>query len=208
MDKSVENPKLDTDFHPMLNEGDNQFKGSGREDNQLHRPIVSVNPVSDDSSDNIVNPADKAWPEPDKFEVVENAAEFIPDKGYEPKYPIHTLELGQGLFIPTEQNKTTDALVEEMYPIIHAAKVQFSEYERDEEGDTMLEQVTVQDRLKNGDGTFKLRDGKIVVDASFKHRQKYTSYRNWVVKAVTKDLEINKDGWKAPADGVLVIRVL
>lgn len=174
------------------------FKGSGKSAHLVDPPIVSMSPIS--KSDN----------EGGKPKIISDAADiFLSDEEIgKQQYPFHDLEVGQGFFIPTGENKTTDNLMEKMYTAVFNARTQYAQVARDEHGDEILEQLTIKTRKRNDDGTIQLDGGDVPIPgANFVHKPKLIHYRDFIVKPVAKDDPIGKND-KAEADGVLVIRVL
>jgi len=122
------------------------------------------------------------------------------------KYPIDDLEVGQGLYIPVEQNSTTEKLMEKVYKDVANARLAFAEVERDENGDEIWDVVIVKTRLRNADGTFQMGAyGKPLESASQTSKPRLVYARHYAVKAVLKDDDVG-EGTKVPADGALVVR--
>jgi hypothetical protein len=143
------------------------------------------------------------------------------------------LEVGQGFFIPLEAPNTMDTLVFSIHRQIMQYKLANSEVELNEDGDEVLENVTIRSRLRNTDGSFKLGpDGlpKISVASVLRNKligpsfmaravlkgdrivegtQEEIDAENKAIakaKAENKEVPIN-ESTQAVADGVLVIRV-
>lgn len=181
------------------------FKGSGTEASYAlpNPPIVSVSPTSQPQGFQR-----KGWGSGNNnLMIIDKPNMFLGQDTTGDKYSFFKLETGQGLFIPVGDHGTTDALLEEIYKQIAMTKKKYGVAERDENGDEILEQCTVQVR-KRQDGPMKLlqlENGKPIIGANFVQLPRYAYSPSFVAKAVVKDDEIG-DSQSAPSDGVLVIR--
>ena len=188
--------------HAQLHPNEEHNEG-GKEMGLVKAPVVSMHPTSSSQTED---------EEPD-FRVIDNANfkinHFVHESGHtEFKYPFVDLEPGQGLFIPVGKGKTTDALMSEMYKAIDQYRKQASEVERDENGDDVMEDVAINVKKRNEDGTVQLDGGEPRLTVKSGFRPKLVG-PNFTVKAVVKDdiLTDEEDGEKADTDGVLVIRM-
>ncbi len=89
---------------------------------------------------------------------------------------------------------------------IKAVKERYGEIEVDENGDKIMEHITIEERKRNVDGMIKLDGDKPKVGANFTQRYKYLYTRNFAAKPVYAGQELG-DNVKAEGDGVVVIRV-
>lgn len=194
-------------LHPVVAD-EETFKGSGREVGQVKPPIVSINPVSENSNQTLSGKRKRAA---EGIRVITNVHHDLfdtrTDKAEDGMYPFSQLEPGQGFFVPAKDGQTTDNLIENMYRTIHHVRETFAEVQRDENGDEILDNVTVKTRKKNDDGTFQLTgDNEVITGANFTHMPRAIYTRNFVAKPVTKDSKLG-DSFNAPEDGIIVIRV-
>lgn len=173
----------------------------GKDMGLTHAPTVSLHPTSEQQGQ-------KA--KIGEYRIIDNANfklnHYLPEIGHvEFNYPFEDLELNQGMFIPVEQNSTTDALMSKLHKQVNQYCKQNSEIERDEDGDDIMEDVAINKKKRNEDGTVQL-DGDIPrmgIKSGF--RPKLIG-PNFIVKAVVKGDEIG-DNDKAEHDGALVIRL-
>lgn len=190
---NINTPKKEG-LHPAMNPVDNKEQGHGKETGLIHAPIVSVNP----SSGHEVKEDKK------EYKVFDNI--FDHDDNKDEEFPFNKLKAGQGFFVPATEAMSTDALVEKFNKQINDERLRYAEVERDENGDEILEVVTIKTRKRNEDGTLQLEGGKVITGANQSHRPKYIYARNYMVRSVVKDDEIGHS--KADNDGVLVVRVI
>lgn len=172
----------------------------GKEMGLVHAPIVSMHPTSQKQGEGATEP---------KFRVVDDAFIHLTadEKMHhvEFKYPFNELQIGQGLFVEVEQGSTTDKLMKEMYKQVAQYRKQNSEVERDEDGDDVMEDVCINKKKINEDGTVQLDGDKPRLTVKSGFRPKLVG-PNFTVKAVVKDDEL-ADGDKAEADGAFIVRV-
>jgi hypothetical protein len=190
--------------HAMIGEAGGGKKEGGRDEGLVNPPTVSLNPTSEDQT---------AERQKSDYKVVDYANfklnHFIHENGHmEFDYPFDELDLNQGMFIPIEPNGTTDQLMSKLYKQIDQYRKQNSEVERDENGDDVMEDVAINVKQRNDDGTVKL-DGdvpRMTIKAGL--RPKLIG-PNFVVKAVVKGdaLTDKEDGEEAEHDGALVVRL-
>lgn len=194
--------------HQALSDGPKPYEGSGKDVYKPHvAPIQSINPTSEPQGANAKQNAPK---DESGYITVAKANTKIthadkPQGGV--SYPFSDLEIGGGLYIPVEQNSTTDKLMEKLYREVANARAAFAEVERDEKGDEIWDVVIVKTRLKNDDGTFQMgAHGKPLEGANQTSIPRYVYDRHYAVKAVVKDDDLG-EGQKAPHDGALIVRV-
>lgn len=181
--------------------------GSGKSAYQANPGLESVHPTSEKQGDNATqwgDAKDKGFQKVSKPNLSLDHSEHT--KGANPKYPFNDLELGEGLYIPVEQNSTTDKLMEKLYKDVANARIAFAEVERDENGDEIWDVVIVKTRKKNDDGSFQMGAyGKPLEGANQTSKPRLVFSRHFAVKAVIKDDDLG-EGAKAPHDGALVVR--
>lgn len=188
--------------HALLHPSQDKSEG-GKEMGLVHAPTVSLNPTSSSSSED-EKPQFKMIDKPN-FKV----NHYIHEDGHtEFKYPFEDMDFGKGMFIPIGKGKTTDALMTEIYKSIDQFRKQNSEVERDENGDDVMEDVAINVKKRNDDGTVQLDGGvpRLTIRSGF--RPKLVG-PNFVVKAIVKGDMLTGDdkGAKADTDGVLVVRM-
>lgn len=148
--------------------------------------------------------------DPQKIEAFDDANRFLNHTGprYDFTYPFMDMEIGQGFFVPVQINSNIDKLMAHLYHSVDAFHKQTSVEEKDENGDDVMESVTVLPKKRNQDGTIQLDSaGKPIVGANHTNRPKLIHMAQFVIKSVVKDDELVEDGQKAESDGALVIRV-
>jgi hypothetical protein len=182
-----------TDLHPVVADR-NEFKNSGEDTSKVNAPIVSVAPASGETSKD------------SKHFIVENVLDDLFDEKLHNKTDFDKLEVGQGVFIPVEQNKTTDDLLANINRKIIMLREQYSEVERNIDGDEIHDQVIVLTRKRNPDGTIQLENDKPIVGANAEHMPRRIYYRNFVAKPIVKGDKLGDK--EAEGDGVLVIRAI
>jgi hypothetical protein len=186
--------------HTLLHPNKQEDEG-GREMGLVHAPTVSLNPTS----------ASQSKDEKPEFKMVDKAnfklSHYMNINGHTQfKYPFEDISPGQGMFIPVPKGRTTDQLMREMYKSIDQYRKQNSEVERDENGDDIMEDVAINTKKRNADGTVQLDDGvpRLGISSGFRPR---LLGPNFVVKAVVKGDSLADGGDKANTDGVLVVRM-
>jgi hypothetical protein len=158
----------------------------------------AFDPIEPAKPDVVETPPKKEFKKFDKVDYRLVKTEFL--------YPFEELEVGQAFFVPLEAPNTMDTLVFGVHRQVMQYKLVNSEIELNEDGDEVLENVTIRSRLRNTDGSFKLGpDGLPKISASSISRHKLIG-PSFMVKPVLKDDQIAEET-KAEADGVLVIRV-
>lgn len=171
----------------------------GKDMSQLDAPIVSMHPTSEQQP--------KDWSKPDAM-VIDKANfklnHYLPEIGHVKfDYPFEKLDLNQGLFVTVET--TTDALMAKLYKQVDQYRKQNSEIERDENGDDVMEDVAINQKKRNEDGTVQLDGDKPRLGVKSGFRPKLVG-PNFVVKAVVKGDKIGEND-TADGDGALVIRL-
>lgn len=174
----------------------------GKEMGLIHSPVVSMHPTSEPQGD--------ANSKAGEHTIIDNANvrlnHYMHESAYaELKYPFEDLEIGQGMFIPVEQNSTTDKLMSMLYKQVDQYRKQNSEIERDEDGDDVMEDVAINKKKRNEDGTVQLDGGVPRLGIKSGFRPKLVG-PNFVVKAVVKGDKLAEDN-EADRDGALVIRM-
>lgn len=199
-----EHPNPDAVDHAMIKgAGDNKQTG-GRDESQVSAPTVSMYPTSQPQGD--------AKAEVGEHRIIDNASlrlnsTTIPDQAWtDLNYPFEDMKLGQGMFIPVEEGKTTDDLMAKVYKQVDTYRKQSSEVAHDENGDDILESIAVNQKVRNDDGTVKL-DGdvpRLTIGKSGLFPRLIGP--NFTVKAVVKGDKLSEND-EAEADGALVIRL-
>lgn len=186
--------------HAQISTADKQE--GGKDMGLAHAPIVSMHPTSEKQGEQNAKAGE--------YHIINNANvrlnHYMHESAYvELKYPFEDLDLNQGMFIPVEEGNTTDKLMSALYKQVDQYRRQNSEVERDEDGDDVMEDVAINKKKRNADGTVQL-DGDIPrmgIKSGF--RPKLIG-PNFVVKAVVKGDKIGEND-KADGDGALVIRL-
>lgn len=180
-------------------------KEGGKQMGLVHAPVTSMHPTSAQQGNEDAQPKN--------FRIVDKAnvklSHYIHEQGHhEFAYPFSDLEVSQGLFIPVGKNDSTDNLMNVIHKQVDQYRKQNSEIERDENGDDCMEDVAINVKKRNEDGTVQL-DGdtpRMTIRAGFRPKLIGPSF---AVKAVVKGDKITAgdDGEEADSDGVLVIRM-
>lgn len=193
-------PNPDAVEHAQI--GSNTKQEGGKDMGLINAPIVSIHPTSEKQGD--------ASAKMGEHRIIDNASmklnSHIPEVvQVKFNYPFEALQLNQGMFIPVEKGSTTDNLMNKIYKQVDQYRKQNSEVERDEEGDDVMVDVTINKKKRNEDGTIQL-DGdtpRLTVKSGF--RPKLIG-PNFAVKAVVKGDKIGEND-EAESDGALVIRL-
>lgn len=188
--------------HAMIEGAGADQKAGGRDESQVAAPTVSLYPTS--------QPQGESEAEIGEHRIIDkvNMGSFssVPKEMQQIiGYPLQDLEFGQGMFIPVEKGSTTDKLMSKLHKQVDQFRKQNSEVERDEDGDDVMEDVAINKKQRNDDGTVKL-DGdvpRLGIKSGF--RPKLIG-PNFVVKAVVKGDKLSENE-EAEADGALVIRL-
>lgn len=174
------------------------FSESGKDIGLVNSPIVSLHPTSGSKGDQHKD-----------FEVFDNANRHLNHTGpkYDFAYPFLDMNIGQGFFVPVEPNSNIDKLMAHLHRAVEAFHKQTSVEEKDENGDDVMESVTVLPKKRTQDGVIQLDGaGKPIVGANHTNRPKLIHMAQFVIKSAVKDDEL-AEGRKADSDGALVIRV-
>lgn len=185
--------------HQAIAEPD-PFKDSGKDIGLVHSPIVSLHPTSGNNADQ---------QEPKDFKVFDNPNRYLNHTGarYDFVYPFLDMNIGQGFFVPVQRNSTIDKLIAHLHKAVDAFHKQTSVEEKDENGDDVMESVTILPKKRTPDGVIELDGfGKPIVGANHTNRPKLVHMAQFVIKSAIKDDDI-AEGQKAESDGALVIRV-
>lgn len=182
-----------------------QFEGSGKDMGLVKPPIVSMNRTSGEQSEGADKPMEKK-----EFKIIDKANfklnhHIHKDGHYQFAYPFEDLEVGQGIEIPIPKGSTTDKFMIHMHKQIDQYRKQNSEVERDDVGDDVMEDVAINQKKRNDDGTIQL-DGdtpRLGIKSGFRPKLIGPTF---TVKAVVKGDELS-EGNEADRDGVLIIRM-
>lgn len=189
--------------HQALSDGPKPFEGSGKDVYKPHvAPIQSINPTSEPQGQ-----VDR-WGDKENHQIIAepNLEISHTQKVGRAKYPFSDLDAGAGMYIPVEPNMTTDKLMESLYKEVANARMEFSEIERDEDGNEIWDVVIVKTRKRNEDGTFQMGAyGKPLEGANQTMKPRLVFSRHFAVKAVVKGDDLGS-GVEAPHDGALVVR--
>lgn len=174
----------------------------GKDMSQLDAPIVSMHPTSEHQGEQKAKIGE--------HRIIDNANfklnHYLPEIGHmEFNYPFEDLKLNQGMFIPVEENSTTDALMTKLYKQVDQYRKQASEIDRDENGDDIMIDLAINQKKRNEDGTVQLDGDKPRLGIKSGFVPKLVG-PNFVVKAVVKGDKIGEND-RADGDGALVIRL-
>lgn len=174
----------------------------GKDMSQIDAPIMSMHPTSVSQGDAEAKIGEHRMISHANFKL----NHYLPQAGHvELNYPFEDLETGRGMFVPVEENSTTDKLMAKLYKQVDQYRKQNSEVERDEDGDDVMEDVAINKKKRNEDGTVQL-DGdtpRMGIKSGFRPKLIGPSF---AVKAVVKGDDLG-DNNKADCDGALVIRM-
>lgn len=185
--------------HAIVSDNGKPYEDSGKDMGQLDAPIVSMHPTSAQPDANAKK----------EFKIIDDANfklnHYLPEIGhYSFAYPFEDLEVGQGMFIPVG-NGSTDKLIHYMHKQIDQFRKQNSEVEKDENGDDVMEDVAVNQKKRNDDGTIQL-DGdvpRLGIKSGFRPKLIGPTF---TIKAVVKGDQLAENN-EADSDGALVIRM-
>lgn len=186
--------------HQQLAE-DKPFKGSGKHTNELTQPIVSWNKTSEDQSLNVGNKAEGRK----KPSVFENAIPTLSEE-IERGHPFYNLKAGQGMFFEVEPHTTTDKLMLDLHKKVDELNQKCSVVAVDKDGNDILEELVINIKQTNEDGTYKIREnGSAVYESMSERWPKRVYFRKFVAIPVTKGQKVGER--EVSGDGGLVIRV-
>lgn len=190
--------------HAMIKGAGPAEAEGGRDESQVAAPTVSLYPTSQPQGD-----ADAEIGEHrifDKASLKLNSTTIHEQAWQKLNYPFEDMDVGQGMFIPVEQNGTTDKLMSKVFKQVDQFRKQNSETVKDEVGDEVMENIAVNQKMRNEDGTVKLDGDKPRLTIGKSGFFPKLIGPTFAVKAVVKGDEIG-EGQEAEADGALVIRL-
>lgn len=187
-------------LHPRIAD-EKPFEGSGRDVTAPKAPIVSVAPMSTNPSDN-KNDDDNEPVIYDDFAGEDAFLSNASQVGNE--FGLDDLETGSATFIKPNPGETVDKLMIRVHKSLALLRTKYSVSDTDDKGDEILDQVCVQTKKRNDDGTVQLSEDKPIVGANFQQIPRRIYFRNYIAMPVTKDQELGDDA--IPADGVLIMR--
>lgn len=184
----------ETKLHPVV-ATDDRLKASGQHVGGLpNQPIVTLHPTSKN-----VDTGSKT-----EYETISNVEDHVlDDSSFDAeKYQQFTdMDVGSGLLIPVEPNKTIDQTILEAQKQVHYLNEYYSVPEVNEEGEEVSDQVIVHEYKRNENKTVQLDgDSKPMTGANHQIRKRRIQLRQYAVKAVTENENIS-------SDGALIIRV-
>lgn len=188
--------------HAMIGEAGGGKQAGGRDESQVAAPTVSMYPTSQPQGDADAEVGEHRMIDKVNMQIYGSIPLSSQQKIY---YPFQDMEFGQGMFIPVEKHSTIDKLMAKIHKQVDQYRKQNSEVERDEEGDDVMEDVAINKKQRNEDGTIKL-DGdvpRLGIKSGF--RPKLIG-PNFAVKAVVKGDKLSEND-EADSDGALVIRL-
>lgn len=182
--------------------GDVKKQEGGKDMSQIDAPIVSMHPTSE--------PQGNQKAKVGEHRIIDNANfklnHYLPEIGHlDFNYPFEDLELNQGMFVPVEENSTTDALMSKLYKQVDQYRKQNSEIDRDENGDDIMIDLAINQKKRNEDGTIQLDGDKPRLGIKSGFTPKLVG-PTFIVKAVVKGDQLAKNN-EADHDGALVIRM-
>lgn len=173
----------------------------GKDMGLRHAPTVSMHPTSEPQGDQ---------GKIGEHRIIDNANfklnHYLPEIGHVKfNYPFEDLVIGQGLFVPVEENSTTDALMAKLYKQVDQYRKQASEIDRDENGDDIMIDLAINQKKRNEDGTVQLDGDKPRLGIKSGFMPKLVG-PTFIVKVVVKGDQLAKNN-EADHDGALVIRM-
>lgn len=184
-------------LHPVTVEKQD-LREHGKEAGLVNAPIVSVEGQSENTP---------ATQKPKKeHKTISNAIDWLNDYEKENfEFPFGDIKPGEGMFIAKEDNRTVDGLLASVRKQVHRMNEMFAEKETNDDGDNILDMVTIERKKRNDDGTIQLDNGVPRVGATAGHLPRMVRYRQFVVRSVNKGEKIDNE--KLSNDGVIVVRV-
>lgn len=193
-------PNPDAVEHAQI--GTDDKKEGAKDMGLVHAPVVSLHPTSEKQGEADAEIGDHQIIDAANIRLNHSLPDYSKSKLI---YPFEALDIDRGMFIPVEKGSTTDKLMSNVYKQVDQYRKQNSEVERDEDGDDVMEDVAINKKQRNEDGTVRM-DGdvpRLGIKSGF--RPKLIG-PNFVVKAVVKGDKIGEND-EADRDGALVIRV-
>jgi hypothetical protein len=192
------------------NESSEQHWQNEVQTNRKEKSVSDVAPVIEEPKKPVEEPKK---PEPLKTVKVDHPIRDH-DKEFS-RYPFDDLDIGQGFFVSDKDTKGDN--LEFMRKNIYYARNHYSITEHDINGDEVWENVIVRGRQRTGKTEYDAygnmvnefhRDsnGQAVQTASEESRPRRIYSRHFSAKKVYKDEVIGDNDFKAPENGVLVIR--
>lgn len=182
--------------------GEVKKQAGGKDMSQIDAPIVSMHPTSEPQGDQKAKIGEHRMIKNANFKL----NHYLPEIGHvEFNYPFEDLELNQGMFVPVEENSTTDALMSKLYKQVDQYRKQASEIDRDENGDDIMIDLAINQKKRNEDGTVQLDGDKPRLGIKSGFTPKLVG-PTFIVKAVVKGDQLAKNN-EADGDGALVIRM-
>lgn len=187
--------------HAVIAQDDKPLEGSGKDMGLVHAPVKSMHPTTQKDNDR---------PDKKEFKIIDDANTTLDhhihkDGHYKFGYPFADLKVGQGISISCPKHITLDKFMLNINKQVVQYTKQASAVEKDEDGDDVMEDVAINKKKRNDDGTIQL-DGdtpRLGIKSGFRPRLIGPTF---AVKSVVKDDELSENN-KADADGVLVIRM-
>lgn len=189
--------------HAMIKGAGPAHAEGGRDEGQIAAPTVSLHPTSQPQGDADAKIGEHRMIDDVNFGLFKSSVPTATQM--EVDYPLEEMDIGTGMFVPVEQGSTTDALMSKLYKQVDQFRKQYSEVEHDENGDDVMEDVAINVKMRNEDGTVKLDGDKPRLSIKSGFRPKLIG-PNFAVKAVVKGDKIGEND-EADADGALVIRL-
>lgn len=190
--------------HAMIKGAGPAEAEGGKDEGQVAAPTVSLYPTSQPQGDAVAEIGEHRIF--DKASLKLNSTTIHEQAWQNLNYPFEEMEVGQGMFIPVEQGSTTDKIMAKVHKQVDQFRKQNSETEKDEMGDEVMENIAVNQKMRNEDGTVKLDGDKPRLTIGKSGFFPKLLGPTFAVKAVVKGDEIGEDE-EADADGALVIRL-
>lgn len=186
--------------HPVVMPHD-ALKASGkRSQGTMSEDIISVHSTS--TVQDKRGRGKRKWDVEPK--VIHDIGDILVKSDFTSTWPqIEDLEVGSGLFIETEPNQTIDQLMIKVDNEVLRLNTYWSVPYHNENGEEVLDQVTVKYFKRNSDDTIQLDgDDTPITGANFEHLLRRVQIRQYVARSVTPD-----DHDKIDDDGALIVRV-
>lgn len=191
--------------HAMIKGAGPAEAEGGRDEGQVAAPTVSLYPTSQPQGDADAKIGEHRIIEDVNFALFKHS---VPTTSQiELNYPFEDLDVGMGMFVPVEENSTTDKLMSKLFKQVDQFRKQYSEVEVDENGDEVLESIAVNQKMRNDDGTVKMDGDKPRLTIGKSGMFPKLIGPSFAVKAVVKGDIIEGEDTEADSDGALVIRL-